>query len=165
MGGQVVGQLAMPVDERRPQRRTGNRGVDLVAHPVPPPGASENSWVCRHQPITRGGGIAARRRQRVDEPVRRVEAVPIVLGDPAQPPGSRAPPAVGQRLGLRHHRHRLPRRNQARHGARPGVPGEHLGQRMVDDAFTSMPMVPFGRIKLISVIRSRCAADCPSYAK
>ena len=42
------------------------------------------------------------------------------------------PSASDSRLG--HHPHRLPRRNQSAHRAGPGVPGEHLVERMVDDA-------------------------------
>ncbi len=145
VGGQVVGELAMPVDERGPQRRTGHRGVDLVAHAgatagrigelvgVPPPADDAGRQ-----------GSRPRRRQHVDEAVRRVEAVPIVLGDPAQPARQAEHRlAVGQRFGLGHHRHRLPRRNEPGHRARPGVPGEHLGQRMVDDAFVLDAHGPF----------------------
>ena len=59
-----------------------------------------------------------------------------MLGYPAQPTGQAEHRlAIGQRFGLGHHLHRLPRRNEPGHRARSGVPGEHLGQRMVDDAF------------------------------
>ena len=136
MRGEVVGQLAMPVDERRPQGRAGNRGVDLVAHPRAAAGSVEE-FVGVPPPADgpRRQRSRPRRRQHVDEPVRRVEPVAIVLGDPAQPAGQPEHRlAVGERLGLGHHRHRLPRRDESRHRARPGVPGEHLGQRVVDDA-------------------------------
>ena len=59
-----------------------------------------------------------------------------MLRHPAQPGGqTKHGAAVGQGVGLGNHLHRLPRRNQAPHRARAGVPREDVGQRMVDDAF------------------------------
>ena len=153
MRGQVVGELAMPVDERGPQRRTGHRGVDLVAHRGATAGRL-GELVGVPPPADHAGRQGPRpgRGQHVDEAVRRVETVPIVLGDPAQPAGqTEHRPAVGQRLGFGHHLHRLPGRNEPGHRARPGVPGEHLGQRVVDDAFVLDAHGPFPWIKTISL--------------
>ena len=139
VGGEVVGELAVPVDERRSQRGAGHGRLDPVVHPgprqpsfgdvlevvgVPPSGHQARRK--RRKPV---------RRQHVDEAARRVVTGRIVLRHPAQPTGQpedRLP--VGQRIRLGHHRHRLPRRNQPPHGAGAGVPGEDLVQRMVDHA-------------------------------
>ena len=137
MRGEVVGELSMPVDERGPQHRRRHRGVDLVAHPrATPAGLGELVGVPppADHPGRQGSGPV--RGQHVDEAVGRVETVPIVLGHPAQPARqTEHRPPVGQRFGFGHHLHRLPGRNEPGHRAGPGVPGEHVGERVVDDAF------------------------------
>ena len=134
--GQIVGQLAMPVDERRTQGGGGHRRIDAVVNPggSRPLGAE---FVCVTPPSDDPGrpGSHAVRRQFVDEPVRRVVGRAVVLRHPQQARGQAEHGAtVGQRRSLGHDRHRLPRWHQPRHRARAGVPGEHLVQRMVHDA-------------------------------
>ena len=141
--GQIVGQLAVPVDEHRAQRRPGHRRFDPVDHPgpvvadvlefvgVPPPHGDS----CRQ----RGQAVAA---DGVDETPRRVVAVRLVLGDPAQAAGQREVGSpVLERGGLGDQPHRRPRRRQPVERARPGVPGEHVVARRVDHARILSPIV------------------------
>jgi hypothetical protein len=61
VGGEIVGQLAMPVDEGRAQRRTRHRGVDVVVHcrgagvgitePVGVAPPADDPWRQGHQPV------------------------------------------------------------------------------------------------------------------
>ena len=103
---------------------------------VPDPATSPNSCVWRpSSDDPRRPRPRAARGEHVDEPVRRVESGGVVLRDPAQPARQTEHGAsVGQRVGLGHHLHRLPRRHQSPHRARPRVPREYFGQGMVDDA-------------------------------
>ena len=57
MGGQIVGELPVPIDEHRAQRRGGHGRVDAVVHPRRPPvvATSLNSCVCVQRPTIRGG--------------------------------------------------------------------------------------------------------------
>ena len=83
--GEVVGQLAVPVTEHRPQRDGGNRRCDAVGHPgaiagdlfevvgVPPPHRQLGRQ--RRQSVGADG---------VDEAPRRVVGVGLVIGHPAQ---------------------------------------------------------------------------------
>lgn len=81
----VVGELTVPVDERRPEELTGHDGVDPVGDPGPVLGhhVERVRVPPRHQQAQRQGGRI------VDEPVRRVVFLRVVLRDPRQPPGMR----------------------------------------------------------------------------
>ena len=160
--GQVIGELAVAVDEGGPQRRCRHGRFDAIADPGRAPvGLAELVGVPPPADHPCGPGRRTLKRQHVDEAVRRVEARGIVLSHPSQPAGKaqhRAP--VGQRLRLRQHLHRLPRRHQPPHRARPGVPREHLGHRMIDDAFV-FDAHAFFPLSPLTVIRSRCPARLP----
>ena len=90
VGGQIVGQLAMPIDEHRTQRGAGHRRLDPVDHP-----GAEGGEVLEFVDVSPPHGDAGRQRgepvaaDRVDEAPRRVVAVGLVLGYPAQAAGQR----------------------------------------------------------------------------
>ena len=128
--GQVAGELPVPVDERRPERPGGQRGVDHVGHP--------RGLLARRAELM---GVPPRQRegfQRVGERARRVIAVRLVGGDPAQPAGqAEHRPAVPERPSLAYHPQWLPGRRQPGDRSGPGVPGEHLVQTRVHHAGVS----------------------------
>jgi hypothetical protein len=134
--GQVVVQLAVTVDERRTQCRRRNGRFDAVvdtgrtqslgAEPVGVAPLADDAGRPRPHPA---------RGELVDEAMRRVVVGALVLRYPSQPGGQpQHRSSIAQRVRLGHHRHRLPWRDQPGHRPRPGVPGEHLAQRMVDHA-------------------------------
>ena len=96
--GQVGGELPVPVDEHGPQCPGGQRGVDHVGH--------QRGLLSRRAELV---GVPPRQHrgqrqgcQRVGERVRRVVAVRLVGGDPAQPAGqAEHRPAVPERPGPR----------------------------------------------------------------
>ncbi len=75
-GGQVGGELPVPVDEHGPQRPGGQRGLDHVGHQRG--GVAGRAELVRVPPGQREGG------ERVGEGVRRVIGVRLMGGDPAQ---------------------------------------------------------------------------------
>ena len=85
--GQVVGELTVPVDERRAQGRCGHRRVDAVVHPRPVGRLAELVRVCPAPDDAWGPRPGALRGEHVDEAVRRVETRRIVRSHPAQPTG------------------------------------------------------------------------------
>ena len=83
--GEVVGELAMSVDEGRLQRRGGHRSVDPVVDPGGVvAGVAELMGVAPPPDQPGRPGHRARRRQYVDESVGRLVLVRTVLGHPAQ---------------------------------------------------------------------------------
>ena len=93
MGREILGELAVPIGERRAQREPRHRGVDdvvdasgsrasrpgagiAVAVGVPPP--ADHPRRQRHQSI---------RGQHIEKLVRRVVTGRVMLGDPAQAAG------------------------------------------------------------------------------
>jgi hypothetical protein len=85
VGGEVVGELAVAIDERRPQRRTGNHGVHTVAHAGVTAGRLVELVSVPPPPDDPGRpGPRPVRRQGVHEAMRRVESRRIMLGDPPQ---------------------------------------------------------------------------------
>ena len=141
--GQVAGELPVPVDEHGPERPGGQRGVDHVGHQRGLlAGRAELVGVPPRQHRGQREGF-----QRVGERARRVVAVRLVGGDPAQPAGqAEHRPAVPERPGprsLAYHPDRLPGRSQPRDRPGPGVPGEHLVHARVHHAGVSQSHVRF----------------------
>ena len=87
VGGEVVDELALPVDERRPQRRGGHRRLDLVVHQGPRSVVAERVGV---PPARRSPG-AARTPARVT-PARRRTALPAMYADGSWRATHRNPP-------------------------------------------------------------------------
>ena len=133
---QVVGELSVAIGEGGVQRRPGHGGVDPITHPGGTlPGLAELVGMTPPADDARRPGGRSAGGEHVDEAVRRIETGRFVPGHPPQPPGQpQHGPPVGQRLGLRQHLHRLPGRDKPGHGTGPGVPSEHLGKAMIDDA-------------------------------
>jgi hypothetical protein len=128
VGGQVLGQLPVPVGEHRPQRPGWQRRLDHVGNAG---GTRTRQGEAVGVP-PRQHGRQREAGQRVGELVRRVVAAGLVSGHPPQP--GRQPQhglPVPHRTSLPFHPDRLPGRHQPDDGARPAVPGEHLAQRGV----------------------------------
>ena len=131
LGGQVIGKLPVPVGEHGPQHPGRERRVDHVGD-AGGKLASHAELVGMPPRQDRGEGKTG---QRVGELVRRVVLAGLVGGHPAQ--AARQPQhglPVPDRAGLPLHPDRRPGRHQSVDGAGPGVPGEHLIERGVDDA-------------------------------
>ena len=130
VGGQVLGQLALAESEHCPQQRRRYRRAYLVVDPGGSvPGLAEAMRVPPTEQVEGHG------RYLVHEGVGRVVTVAAVLGHPPQPAGEgQYRLAVPQRARLADHFPGQPRRRKPGQGAGPGVPGEHLAQRCLDDA-------------------------------
>ena len=171
--GEVVGQLTVPVTEHRPQRAAGT-GVSTrsITRSGRRP-TSSKSWVWRQ----RTASFGRQRRQAVgadgvDETPRRVVAVGLVVGDPAQTARQAefgAP--VLQRVGLGDQPHRLPRRREPGERAGPGMPVEHLVDRCVDHArilkphWPTVPAIAAGRSATDPAARARRWAAAAAVAR
>ncbi len=130
MRGQVTGQLAMAKGEHGPQQGGRDRRAHLVLDPRGNvSGLAEAMSVLPTEQGKRHG------RHFVHEGVRRVVSVAPVLGYPTQPARERQYRLpVPQRGRLTDNFPGQPGRRKAGQSARPGVPGEDLGQRCLHDA-------------------------------
>ena len=137
--GQVTSELPVPVDEHGPERAGGQRAVHYVGH--------QRGVLPRRAELVRVPPRQHRQRegfQCIGERVRRIVAVRLVDGDPAQPAGqAEHGPAVAERLSFAYHPDRLPGRRQPGDRSRPGVPGEHLVHARVHHAGVSQSHVRF----------------------
>ena len=85
-----------------------------------------------------------------------------MAGHPAQPAGQpEHRDSVGERLGLLHHRHGLPRRNQPGHRAGPGMPVPHGVDGMIEVALVFDAHVPPNLSCRLRSIRHRYRTGLP----
>lgn len=158
---EVIGELAVTVDEHRPQEAAGHRRIDAIGHP----GAARidrfefvNVLPAHHQCRGQGGHSAA--GDLVDEASWPVVGVRLVLSDPPQSAWQREfGTAVTQGGGLGVEFHRLPRWRQPGERARPTVPGEDLFLRSIDDAGVHQSHLPTLPARRVSTPQSASPAD------